>query len=174
MWWTYTITVHNLQLVLPDPVKLVPCCIIPTASGTVMNGCRMYLDHYCHRKFEVTLLRATPLRCLRHLRCALRRTCSTPAARTRNDPNSKQGNSLLLDSLLFHTPPLCIVQYVPWGLFFLFFLSPPPPPANPWVLGLGVGVMGNAGLLSRSAHGQWLPSLLPLHFDAFEGVSKIS
>ena len=34
-----------------------------------------------------------------------------------------------------------------------FFFEPPPPPANPCVLGLGVGVMGNAGQCSRSAHG---------------------
>ena len=38
----------------------------------------------------------------------------------------KTGNSLLLDSLLFDTPPLCTVEYVPWGLFIRF--CPPPPP----------------------------------------------
>ena len=31
---------------------------------------------------------------------------------------NKTGNPLLLDSLLFHTPPFCTVQYVPWGIFF--------------------------------------------------------
>ena len=107
---------------------------------------------------------ATPLR---RLRCALG---IIPTA-------NKTGNSLFLDSLLFHTPPLCTVQYVPWGLFFLL-LSPRPHPKPqqtryPCVLGLGVGVMGNAGLCSRSAHDLWVPSLLPLHFGAFEGVSKI-
>ena len=61
-------------------------------------------------------VRATPLRRLRHLQRALG---IIPTA-------NKTGNSLLLDSLLFHTPPLCTVQYVPWGLFFLF-LTPPPP-----------------------------------------------
>ena len=56
-------------------------------------------------------MRATALR---HLRCALRRALEIiPTA-------NKTGNSLLLHSLLFHTPPLCTVQYVPWGLFFLF------------------------------------------------------
>ena len=63
---------------------------------------------------------------------------------------NKTGNSLLPYSLLFHTPPLYTVQHAPWGLFFLF--SAPPPPAYPCVLGLGVGVMGNAGLCSHSAH----------------------
>ena len=53
---------------------------------------------------KVTPGRATPLR------RALRIIPTT----------NKAGNSMLLYSLLFHTPPLCTVQYVLWGLFFLF------------------------------------------------------
>ena len=70
---------------------------------------------------------------------------------------NKTRNSLLLDSLLFDTPSLCTVQHV-LGDSFFFFEPPPPPTANPCVLGLGVGVMGNAGLCSRSAHGLQVPS----------------
>ena len=50
---------------------------------------------------------------LRRLRCALRRAFGIIPTTNKTD------HSLLLDSLLFHTPPLCTVQYVPRGLFFL-------------------------------------------------------
>ena len=79
--------------------------------------------------------------------CSACGTCGAPggapAARLRRMLGifliaNKTGNSLLLDSLLFHTPPLCIVQYVPWGLFF-FFLSPPPPLLTPVCWGLMSG-----------------------------------
>ena len=49
---------------------------------------------------------------------------------------NKTGNSLSLYSLLFHTPPLYTVQYIPWGLFFLFG-APPPPTRVCWGSGLG-------------------------------------
>ena len=100
-------------------------------------------------------------------------TCSTPAARVRNNPDSKQHRLFIVIGFttFSHSTPLhCAI--LPLGTLFSFF-EPPPPLANPCVLGLGVGVMGNAGLCSRSAHDLWVPSLLPLHFGAFEGVSKI-
>ena len=117
----------------------------------------------------VLALRATPLR---HLWCALRRTCGMPAARVRNIPDSKQDRQFIVIGFttFLHSTPLHSAIH-PSGT--LFSLSPPPPLANPYVLDLGVGVMGNAGLCSRSTHGLWVPSLLPLHFGAFEGVSKI-
>ena len=90
--------------------------------------------------FGPTPLRATPLR---------RELGIIPSAH-------KTRNSLLLDSLLFDNPSLCTVQHVLGDSFFFF--EPPPPTANPCVLGLGVGVMGNAGLCSRSAHGLQVPS----------------
>ena len=79
---------------------------------------------------------------------------------------------MLLDSLFFTLHPFALCNMSLGDSFFLFE-PPPTAPIDPCVLGLGVGVMGNAGLCSRSAHGLWVPGLLPLHFGAFEGVSKI-
>ena len=70
----------------------------------------------------------------------------------------------------FPTPPFALCNT---SLGTLFSLLTTPPPADPCVLGLGVGVMGNVGLCSHSAHGTRVPRLLPLHFGASEGVSKI-
>ena len=87
---------------------------------------------------------------------------------------NKTRNSLLLDSLLFDTPSLCTVQHVIGDSFF-FLSCPPPPPAaaaNPCVLGLGVGVMGNAGLCSRSAHGLQVPSSFLYILVHFKGLVK--
>ena len=84
---------------------------------------------------------------------------------------NKTCNSLLLDSLLFDTPSLCTLQHV-LGDFFFFFELPPPPAANPCVLGLGVGVMGNAGLCSRSAHGLQVPSSFLYILVHFKGLVK--
>ena len=127
-------------------------------------------DPFSQVSFEAPL-RATPLRRLWHVQCALRHA----VARVRNNPNSKQDRQFIVIQFttFSHSTPLhCAI--CPLGTLFSFFFEPPPPPlANPCVLGLGVGVMGNAGLCSRSAHGLWVPSLLPLHFGAFEGVSKI-
>ena len=84
--------IQTSLFVLPEPWRQVSCY-------TLLSG------------FQPSwLLRATPLR--RALGIIL--------------IANKAGNLLLLDSLLFHTPPLCTmqyvpwVQYVPWGLFFLF------------------------------------------------------
>ena len=58
--------------------------------------------------------RATPLRRLWRLRCALQRALGIiPSA-------NKTRNSLLLDSLLFDTPSLCTVQHVLGDSFFFF------------------------------------------------------
>ena len=80
---------------------------------------------------------------------------------------NKTQNSLLLDSLLFDTPPLCSVQHV-LGDSFFFFEPPPPPPAAR----LGVGVMWNAGLCSRSAHGLQVPSSFLYILVHFKGLVK--
>ena len=71
----------------------------------------------------------------------------TPAARVRNNPDSKQDRQFIgiVFPLFSHSTPLhCAIH--PLTLFF-FFDSPPPPPAYPCVLGLGVGVMGNVALV---------------------------
>ena len=99
--------------------------------------------------------------------------CGAPAARLRNIPDSKQDMQFIVVGFttFSHSTPLhCAI--CPLGTLSSFF-DTPPPPADPRVLGLGVGVMENAGLCSRSTHGLWVPSLLPLHFGAFKGVSKI-
>ena len=85
---------------------------------------------------------------------------------------NKTHNSLLLDSLLFDTPSLCTVQHVLGDSFFFFEPPPPPAAANPCVLGLGVGVMGNAGLCSCSAHGLQVPSSFLYILVHFKGLVK--
>ena len=87
-------------------------------------------------------MRATPLW---RLRCALQRTCGV-----RNNPNSKQDKQFIVTGFttFSHSTPFALCN-TSLGDFFL--LSPPPPPPLIRVcLGLGVGVMGNAGLCSRS------------------------
>ena len=100
-----------------------------------------------------------------------------PAAHVRNTPNSKQDRqSIVIGFTTFsHSTPLhCAIH--PFGTFFSFFAPPPPPPrADPCVLGLGVGVMGNFGLwaMGHSTHNLRVPSLPLLYFGALEGFSKI-
>ena len=106
---------------------------------------------------------AIAVRPVAHLRCALG---IIPTA-------NKQAIHCYWIHYFFTLHPFALCNTSLGDSFFFFFLSPPPPPANPCVLGLGVGVMGNAALCSRSAHGLWVPSLLPLHFGAFEGVRTI-
>ena len=44
-----------------------------------------------------------------------------------------------------------------------FFFEPPPSLVYPCVLGLGLGVMGNAGLCSHSAHGPFFAHFHHIH-----------
>ena len=118
---------------------------------------------------------AAPVMCpVARLWCALWRTCGAPTAHIRNNPSSKEDTQFVVIGFttFSHSTPL---HYAirPLGTLFSFLSPPPPPPADPCVLGLGVGVMGNAGLCCLSTHDLWVPSLLPLHFGACEGVSKI-
>ena len=78
----------------------------------------------------------------------------TPAARVRNNSDSKQGGQfyVIVFPTFSHSTPLHWA-ISPFGTLFSF-LSPPPPLVYPCALGLGVGVMGNARLCSHSAHGQ--------------------
>ena len=68
----------------------------------------------------------------------------TPAARPRRALGiilsaNKVDDSMLLYFLLFHTPPLYTGQYVPYGLFFLFFEPPTPPSFTRVCWGSGLG-----------------------------------
>ena len=72
--------------------------------------------------------------------------------------------------LTLHPFALCNTSLV--TLFSFFELPPHPPAAKPCVLGLGVGVMGNAGLCSRSAHGLQVPSSFLYILVHFKGLVK--
>ena len=85
---------------------------------------------------------------------------------------NKTRNSLLLDPLLFDTPSLALCNTSLVTLFSFLSSPPPPPAANPCVLGLGVGVMGNAGLCSCSAHGLQVPSSFLYILVHFKGLVK--
>ena len=87
-----------------------------------MNGYKnMVRRGWCrHReKKEAVPERATPLR---HLRCALRRTCGMPAARVSNIPDSKHDRQLIVIGFttFSHSTPLhCAIR--PLGTLFSFF-----------------------------------------------------
>ena len=90
------------------PLANVYGAIVATDASATLAGMVMALAYestgeYCTQGRQASRLAAHLLRALGII----------PTA-------NETGNSLLLYSLPFHTPRLNTVQYVPWGLFFLF------------------------------------------------------